>query len=277
MNNKKERKIKFLRKEGYSYREILKRVNVSKRLISKIAKETKFSRKGRKRYYSKVTGIVKPIKKQKDKLTLAKTRIIGNLLFDGSLYKTIAYHHSIMYVNSSFKLVKRFCEDLDRVYGVQSSLFIEKGKIIKKIYRAKYNSKLIRNDLLNYTKSYSTSNKLAQIPLIIMNSSRKYKIELLRTFWDNEGSVSSRDRVLQGSSNSFKVIKQLAKIHKEFGFEYSIYKNIGSYKPHYIFRLRKNHDNIRRFYKLKLFTDSIVAKGYLIGMKKIDVLKTHFI
>ena len=90
-----------MRKNGYSYREIIKILNVSQRDVIKIAKITSFSKNGKRRYYQEVTGIIKPIKKQKQFLTPAKVRIIGNLLFDGSVFKSKVYHYSIMYVNSS--------------------------------------------------------------------------------------------------------------------------------------------------------------------------------
>jgi len=52
-------------------------------------------------------------------------------------------------------------------------------KIKTKVYIAKSNSKLIYFDLLNYIKSYSTSNKFAEIPKEIRNGPKKLKIEFL--------------------------------------------------------------------------------------------------
>lgn len=270
MNNE-YKKIKELRKKGYSYREIGEALNVSRRDITKIAKITSFSKEGKRRYYQKVTGIIKPIKKQKQFLTPAKVRIIGNLLFDGSVFKSKGYHYSIMYINSSEELVKRFCKDFKKVYNVQASIFEVKEKT--KLYRAKYNSKLIYIDLLNYIKSYSTSNKFAEIPKEIRNGPKKLKIEFLRTFWDNEGSISKESRI-RGSSNSFRVINQLNRIHEELGFETNIYKDKRNLNINYILSLNKNIRNLKKFYKYKLFTDySLITRGVFNGMKKMDILK----
>ncbi|MBI2110261.1 hypothetical protein HYT51_00585, partial [Candidatus Woesearchaeota archaeon] len=217
-----------------------------------------------------VTGIKKPIKKQNDKLSLAKVRVIGNVLFDGSLYTTREFHHTIMYVNSSYDLVKRFCKDVKEVYGVSPSIFKENGKSVP-IYRAKYNSILIKKDLLNYMKSYSTSSKLAKIPRAIMKGTLKTKLNFLRTFWDNEGSVASRTGRLSGTSKSYRVILQLAKLHKKLGFKFSVYSNTKS--GCYILCLSQTKNYFRKFYDYKLFTKSTVTRGPLIGLRKIDVLK----
>lgn len=269
--NKKE-KIKDMRRTGYSYREIVKALHVSKRDITKLTKGIKFSKEGKQRYYSKVTGIIKPIKKQNKKITLAKTRIIGHLLFDGSLFKAKECHYTLMYVNASRNLVRKFYNDIKKVYNVKPSNFREKGKLVQ-IYRVKYNSKKIYNDLLGYTPSYSTSNKLAKIPISIIDGTKRIKIEFLRTFWDDEGCISKQG-ALSGSSNSYTIIRQLAKLHEELGFRVSLGSYISKrYNLCYRLRLSKKNNSFKKFYNYKLFTDSIAAKGSFIGVKKINILK----
>ena len=272
MNRKdKLRKIEELRKSGYSYREILKKVRVSKRDITKISKKTNFSREGKIRYFTKVTGIVRPIKKQKSKLTPEKTRIIGNLLFDGSVYKTTGYHHTISYVNSSKYLVLKLCRDIEKVYGVKPFTYEEKGKTLI-YYRILCKSKEMYLDLLRYSPSYSTSSKLVKVPYQIMNGPKEIKINFLRTFWDNEGSISKEGK-LRGSSNSKKVISQLNKIHKDLKFKTKIYQDNSKTSTSYILSISKNMDNLKRFYKYQLFTDSIVTNGKFKGLNKINVVK----
>ena len=133
-------------------------------------------------------------------------------------------------------------------------------------------SLLAYSDLLRYTKSYSTSNMVTRIPKVIINGSKQIKLEFLRTFWDDEGSISG-DGTLSGSSNSYTVIKLLAEIHNEFRFKNSIYKVKSQDKWIYVLRLRKNKKNLRTFYKNRLFTDSIVTQGYNYLQKKFDVLE----
>ena len=108
-----EKKIKKLRKQGYSYSEIAKLVGRNKKFTWRKSKNVKFSKKGEKRYYENVKGITTRIKPQSKKLTLIKVRVIGHLLFDGSVYAPInSYHKNIMYVNSSKELVNPFIKDI---------------------------------------------------------------------------------------------------------------------------------------------------------------------
>ncbi len=267
MINSKYKRIRELRRKGHSYSEIVRQLRVSRRDIRKIAKITKFSREGKKRYFQKVTGIIKPIKNQKQKLTLVKTRIIGNLLFDGSVFRSKKYYYGIMYVNASESLVKQFCKDMENVYGLKPSIFKERGKTL--VYRAKNISKPIYLDLLKYTPSYSTSNEIVSIPEEILNGFKRIKLEFLRTFWDNEGSIS-KDGRLRGYSKSLVIIKQLFEIHEQFGFEGNIYKDRDQ---GYILSLNKSQDNLNKFYQYKLFTNSIVTHSNFTGLKKMDVVE----
>ncbi len=270
--NKKEKIIK-LKRSGYSYKEIVKQLHISKQDITKFSKNIKLSKKGRKRYLRKVKGIIKPIKKQNNKLTLAKTRIIGHLLFDGSLSKSKEYHYQLMYINASNKLVEQFCEDIKKVYGLNSSIYKEEGDT--DLYRLKCLSKLAYGDLIGYTPSYSTSNKSALVPNGIIKGGKRIQLIFLRTFWDDEGSIS-RNGILQGCLKSDIVINQLANLHTKLGFKIKIYVDRSKKEPSYILRISKTKDNLDKFYKYRLFTNSIATKGYFKGMKKIDILKNAY-
>ncbi len=267
----KKEKIKKLRKEVYSYREIVKLLRVSKREITKVVKQVKFSKKGSERYYKK-SGVVKPIKKQTKKLTLAKTSIIGHLLFDGYLQKkTKDYKNTLGYVNASKNLVNKFCNYIIKVYGLKPLVYSDsKGKTL--VYRARCNSKLIYNDLLSYIPNYSTSNNQIKVPDEIINARKDIKIEFIRSFWEDEGSVS-KEAVIRGAINSFKIIKQLNVIHHSLNLETKIYLDKSKKKISYILRLKKDKENMDRFYNYSLFSDSIVTRGYFKGQRKVDVLK----
>lgn len=218
-----------------------------------------------------MAGKINKILNQNKNLTLRKTRIIGNLLFDGSLYLAKDYHYGIMYVNCSLPLVKEFCEDINYVYGLKPSIYKEKSKK-SLVYRAKQHSKLIYYDLLKYIKSYSTSNRFAGIPDEIINGSRNIQLEFMRTFWNNEGSILYNGR-LRGTSNSLSIIKQLRELHDNFGFNCRIYQDNNKQKPSYILALIKTKENLNKFHKYNLFTEAIVVYGHNKGMKKSDILK----
>ncbi|MFC1696825.1 LAGLIDADG family homing endonuclease [Nanoarchaeota archaeon] len=258
-------KIKELRKQGHSFNEISRIVNYSKTHVRRISKGIKFSKEGFNRYQLKVKGIIKNIKINKN-LSRYKVRIITNLIFDGAVYLN-NYHYSIMYVNSSKFLIDEFQDDMFRVYKVKPSSFeVIKGKN-QPIYRVKYLSKLIYEDLNSYVPDYSTHKSKLPLKILINNN---YKIIILRSFWENEGSISKDGRLSADSMNEI-LINQLSRLHNDFGISHKIckyWKNRWAYKLY----LHKNMENYSIFNKLKLFDKSIVTKGAFVGQRKRKVL-----
>jgi hypothetical protein len=211
--------IKKLRREGHSYSEISKKTNKSKKFVWRASKDIKFSKKGKKRYHREVKGIPKMIKPQPSKLSPQKVRIIGHLLFDGAVWKGENYNRTIMYVNSSNDLVVQLINDVYKIYGLKPTFIEEKLNYKKVIFK----SKLMFNDLINYFKSYSTSDENIRIPSIIMQGDKKIKIEFLKSFWEDEGSISAIGR-LTGDSKSYNIIHQLKVLMEQFGFDLRICK-----------------------------------------------------
>lgn len=260
-------KIKKLRTDGFSLREISKKLNVPYSTVRRHCKNIKLSEEGKKRYHSTVKGVVKYIN-IKNGLNKEKVRIMCNLLFDSAVYKNNS-HYSIMYVNGSKELVDQFMRDMKQVYSVRPSSF----ENLKTYYRVKYLSKQIYGDLLKYFDSFSTSNTRCFIPSLILNND-KFKIILLRAFWENEGSIS-KDGKLSADLVNLKVIKQLSNLHNKFKLKHNIskyWKNKWAYK---LF-LSRSKENYQRFLKLNLFSKARVTKGYFIGRKKVDVLREYF-
>ena len=182
------KKIVKLRKQGFSLREISKKVGTSYTTTKRRCKEVVMSKKGKERYHQKVPGIIKKVKINHE-LNKIKVRIISNLLFDGAVYK-VGYHHKIMYVNASKKIIEQFKDDIEQEYGVSNPTSEEiNGKNVK-CYRVTYHLKEMYEDLLNYMKYYSTSSKRCSIPKEIMYGKGTFKIIILRAFWENEGSIA---------------------------------------------------------------------------------------
>ena len=260
-------KIQKLRIDGYSLREISKKLNIPYSTIQRRCKNVKMSETGKKRYHSEVIGLTKKVKIEKG-ISKEKVRIMSNLLFDGAVYNN-KYHYSIMYVNSSKELINEFIRDMFTLYKIKPTT-IESEETY---YRVKYLSKLIYYDLINYFESFSTSNNKCLIPSIILNNDN-FKIIILRAFWENEGSIS-KDGKLSSDLKNYEVIKQLSKSHNYFGLKHYIsryWKNGFAYK----LILNKNKENYQKFIELGLFSKSKVNKGYLKGKKKIDALKEYF-
>jgi len=260
-------KIKGLRKKGYSYSEIANKVKMSRKFAWKIAKDVKFSRKGKNRYHKKVKGIPIIIKIQNKTLTIPKIRIIGHLLFDGTVYNK-NYNYIARYINSSRNLIEQFIRDMKEVYGISPTDLEEHSSYSKVTFKSKY----LYVDLMNYFKSYSTSNLSIMVPNSIINSNRNIKLEFLKAFFEDEGSISATGR-LMGDLKSKKIIKQLGDLLKEFGFKFGIcsYKEPTGYM--YKIYLSKTKDNLINFLRLGLFEKAIVTHGKNKGKTKLEVLK----
>ncbi|MBD3252296.1 hypothetical protein GF386_01020 [Candidatus Pacearchaeota archaeon] len=258
-----------MRREGYSYSEISKIIGISRKHAWRIAKDIKFSKEGKGRYHREVKGIPARIKPQKKGLTSPKIRVIGHLLFDGSVWRNPKdYNSTIMYVNGSDELVKQFIDDVDEAYGLKPA-FIEENVGYKRVI---FRSKLMLEDLMNYFESYSTSNQNITVPTIIMNGKSKIKIEFLKAFFEDEGSISKEWRIM-GDSKSKKIIYQVGTLLNEFGFKFRICK-YREYTGHmYKLYLHKNKENLILFKKLGLFEKAYVTHGKNKGRKKLDVLK----
>ena len=265
-------KIKSLRQKGYSYSEISKQIKKSKKFSWKVAKDIKFDKKGKKRYYNKVKGILKQIKPQKESLNTSKIRIIGHLLFDGTVFKT-QHHYVARYINSSKELINQFILDIKKIYGLEpSSLETFEGKNKINYYKVTFKSKALYENLINYFKSYSTSNQNIKIPDIIMNSNKRIRLEFLRTFFEDEGSISYNYRIM-GDLKSRKIIRQIKDLFKEFDLNFNIcrYNQYTGYM--YKIYLPKTKENLKRFYNLRFFNMAIITHGRNIGRKKLEILK----
>ncbi len=265
-----------LRKRGYSYQEIANRINRSKKFAYSKTKDVSFDAKGELRYNREVKGILKRVKVQTSHLNLEKTRIIGHLLFDGCLCNS-GHHYYVRYISSSKNLIDQFALDMESVYGLYpSSLERSPGKNVPFCYKITFKSKSAFNDLQGYFVSYSTSNKNTFIPKEIMAARTDIKLEFLRTFFEDEGSISHKGRIM-GDLKNEKIIKQLIILLKEVNLIFKIcsYEK-GNCKMWKIY-LPKTHENLMIFHSLKLFDKAKITLGYNVGKKKIDVLRRHLL
>lgn len=263
--------IKRLRERGFSYGEISKLVKKPKKFIWEKSKNVKFTNKGKLRYHKNVKGIINRIKLQSEEISIQKVRIIGHILFDGMLTKSKEYNRIARYVNSSKNLINQFIGDVKKVYGLKpTSIETEEG-INLPTYKVSFSSKLMYQDLLNYLPSYSTTKDIS-LPSIILYSDKESKIEFLRTFFDDEGSISAKGRIM-ADLKSKKIIEQITEILAELGLNFKL-TNYEDYKgTTYKIYLPKSKENLHKFYSLRLFDKSIVTHGKYIGKKKLDVLR----
>tara|TARA_Y100000034_G_scaffold121221_1_gene165155 strand:- start:455 stop:955 length:501 start_codon:yes stop_codon:yes gene_type:complete len=154
------------------------------------------------------------------------------------------------------------------VYGL-SPIHLE---INDNYQRATFISKHLYDDLVRYIPSYSTSNKHIEIPSIIMNGKKVIKIEFLRSFFEDEGSISAKG-IIAGDLKNKKIIYQIGHMLRELGFKFGICSYEEYTGKMYKIYLYKNEENLKKFLELKLFDIAEVTKGENKGKKKIEVLK----
>ena len=272
VDNLANNKIINLRKKGYSYTEISSLTGKSKRIVYSRAKDVKFDVHGNERYNKFVKGIKKQINLQTSHLTIEKVRIIGHLLFDGTLYKS-GYHYCFKYISSSKDSIDQFILDIQKIYGIlPSSLEIYPGKNVSNCYKVIFKSKLVFEDLKKYFFSYSTANDDVVIPEEIMDAQKEIKLEFLKSFFEDEGSISHNGRIM-GDLKSEKIIKQIYQLLRELNLEFRIcnYKQYTGYM--WKIYLPKNKKNLEQFYRLGLFEKSTITNGHNVGKKKLEVLE----
>lgn len=261
--------IRQLRKQGYSFSEIARTVGKSRKFVWKVSKDISFSEEGSNRYNKEVKGITKKIKQQ-NTISVQKVRIISHLLFDRTIFKT-GYHKIVRYINSSKELIGQFIKDVEEVYGLNLSSFEIIQGVNLPTYKVSFSSKEFYNDLLKYSLSYSTSKEETTIPKEILGGNKEVKIEFLRAFWQDEGSISSIGRI-SGDLKSKKVINQIIDLHKEFGLNLKLIKYLNKNGFIYKVYLLKSKENLERFCNLRLFDKSIITHSKNLGKRKFDVL-----
>ena len=255
-----------LRKQGYFFRDIAKKLNLSVGSSHKYGSKIKLSPKTKEILQDKEKkSRRKPIILTK-RMTIEKVKIIAHLLFDGSVSRGI-----IRYTNSSIDLINKLIINVKETYGVKPDQIIEEnGKFLPK-YTVSYFYMEIVEDLLRYVKSFSTNSHSASIPKKVIDGSTKFKREFLRAFWEDEGCVTIDGDIL-GRIKSEKIRDQLVKMHHQLGIRCTPYDCKDGAFGIYIKRSKKN----LVLFKNVGFEHSIITRGKNIGVKKISLFENIY-
>ena len=107
-----------------------------------------------------------------------------------------------------------------------------------------------------------------------MKSRFAVKLEFLKSFWEDEGSISFDGRLMADLKNK-KIIEQIGKLMENFGLKLKIcrYKEPTGFM--YKLYLSKSRSNLKRFLKLGFFEKSVITHGKNKGKKKLDILVHH--
>ncbi|HID90880.1 TPA: hypothetical protein EYP44_02855 [Candidatus Bathyarchaeota archaeon] len=257
-----------LRKSGHSYKEIAKELGIGVGTAYGYGRNVKVTPKGverlrkreaeSRRRFALLYARPKPFRIP-DALSLREVRVIGHCIFDGAVYDG-----TIRYTNSSEALIEEFMGDMESVFGVLPT-YRKRCRGNTDYYALCYCNAGVARHLLTYTPSYSTSSPLCSIPGEIIEDTVFAK-ELLRTFWDDEGSISEKGDI-EGGTKSETVARQLVAMHEKVGVGVRLYRRsrCGGFR---IYVLR-DRENLRNFRDIG-FRHSIVTQGRLKGMRRID-------
>ena len=261
-----------MRKKGNSYKEISVLLNVSKATVYKYSSSIKLSKKAKKTILSKIRlnqqkfvkkyAVLKNLKKNV-KWSINKIRIISHCLFDGSLTK-----YTLNYTNTSKMLIIQFINDVYSVYGINPTLLEKKPGSFSIKYTVYFCCKRLCDDLRKYSPSYSTVDKISQIPEKVFYSNKEEIRNFLRAFWEDEGCITIKGEIL-GRIRSRKIRNQLLILHLKVGVECSSYD---SSDDMYGLRIYKNEENIKRFNKIG-FGNAVIIRGFNKGVKKQELFE----
>jgi len=270
----KRDEIKALRTTGISYKGIASKVNVSVGTAYKYAKDVSLSGEAQGRLDAKIrenqARFAEMFARQKDVkilhegLTPQKARIVGHCLWDGSVARGI-----VRYNNTSKALVDEFVNDIGEVYGTSPDRLSEIERLRRmKLHVVDYYSKVVCDDLYRYTPTYSTNDDQCTVPTEILESGNKKLIqEFLRSFWEDEGSIS-HDGWIRAKIKGRKIRDQLLLLHRKLGIETSPYEEADGSSGIYVII---SEDNLKKFTEIS-FKKSIVVRGKNKGRLKFEVL-----
>ncbi|NVM02082.1 MAG: hypothetical protein HWN67_07080 [Candidatus Helarchaeota archaeon] len=210
---------------------------------------------------------LKQIKRQ-DEMTIEKVRIISHLLFDGTVCNKKGYYY-IRFICSSPKVIRQFINDIKIVYGLEKyETYKENNNGCKSI---SINSILLIQDLMNFANTYSCKSKDICIPNVIKYGKIDFKREFLRCFWSDEGGIVVTQKTkrffLIGAQKNISFLREIAKLHKNFGIKYRIYEKL--------FRIDiiKKSEQKKFLERIGFLDGSLVTKGNYKGMEKNILLK----
>lgn len=268
--------IGTLRRKGYSYKEISKKLKISPSTSYKYSYKISISKKAKRRLnlrikenYLKFKKKYSPLKKiyiKHKRISIEKARILSHCFWDGCVSKG-----TIRYVNTSKNLVIEFKRDMLEVYGVfpdKEYTLIRKNRML--LYIVDYYSKVICDDLLKYSPSFSTSSSISKIPKqILINKNKSILKEFLRVLWEDEGSISCYDAI-RVKIKGKRIRDQLIKLHKRFEIKLTPYKEKDKYYGIYI---QNSLQNLKKFNEVCFRKASVVA-GKNKGKLKYEVFSS---
>ncbi len=185
-----------------------------------------------------------PLPTQTQTLSFSPTlvRFIAHTLFDGSIFQD-----QIVYYSSHRSLADRFAREGKAIFSLEPHWFLTR----EKVYRVHFYSK----NLVDFLRE--RSKVLIQQ---IMRLGSRQRLEFLRAFFDDEGSVSFRpetsQRVIRGYQKDVSVLRLVASLLAQFEIESNL-ENLGR-SPEITIR---GQLNIKKFAQLINFSKGVIFRA----------------
>ncbi|HEV2121097.1 MAG TPA: hypothetical protein VGS11_13470 [Candidatus Bathyarchaeia archaeon] len=269
-------RIRALRRSGQSYKEVARRAGFSVSTVHKYAFKVRLDKRSKARiqegvfrtqrnFVSKFAR-VKTVAVTSQELTRDKARLLGHILFDG-----IATRYVISYTTASSALARQFLNDLEISYrGLKPRIRKYASKNMD-VYDVTGASIIACNDIRRFLCKPDVRT-LQHLQSAVMNSDTGLLVQIVRAFWEDEGSTS-REGNVTGAIKNIRLRNQILLIHQKLGIGVSPYKD-GANQMFGIY-VRRGHRNLQRFDHLVGFRKAIVTRGLNIGILKRSVLSEH--
>lgn len=253
--------IRRKRGEGLSFRDIAMTAGFS------VSSAYKYGRDVPQKSQQWRLKLCKKIKEQMNSVDVAKTRIIGHCLWNGSVSNRRKSSYAVTYSICSIALVNRFQSDMWEVHGFKpTTIRVRKGKNIN-YYETKYYSKLACQDLKRYSLTYR-STEISEIPHFVWENEESLQKEFLRTFWEDEESITVAGKI-KATLKVEEILLQLKKLREKFGISCHVGPDRTT-NCHFI-QVHSFPENIRAFWRLQPFVRSVVERGKNCGKTKKEV------
>ncbi|MGV8151453.1 MAG: LAGLIDADG family homing endonuclease [Candidatus Nanoarchaeia archaeon] len=155
--------------------------------------------------------------------------IVGHVLGDGSIDKRF---HSLFYSNSNLDLLKEFSYFMEKLFGIKPRIWVQKRKLFEEksqwLMKVKSFDEIpdkhpvglfypkICSDILYLVCGKFADGKNKMITSEIKELNLNFKKGLVRAFFDDEGSVSSKNHTIRLHQDRKDILEDFKIILKEF-------------------------------------------------------------
>jgi hypothetical protein len=151
-------------------------------------------------------------------LTPDKARLLGHILFDG-----IATRYVISYTTASLALARQFLNDLETSYRGLKPRIRKYASRNMDVYDVTGASIIACHEIRRFLCKPDT--RIQQyLKSVVMDSDKRLLVQIVRAFWEDEGSAS-REGNVTGAIKNIRLRNQLPLIHEKLGINVSPYKD----------------------------------------------------